>query len=407
MSLIAGPRGIGDWSHPDERPKTYHEAVFKYLPDWGAFFGLLSKLPKETVRDMEFKVFEEGIPTTQLIVSGAHVNTATTITLSTSGSAGTEPAKAVRAGDMLRVVRTGEIMRVTIDPGPPWTSITVATRGSMAETDDKAALVDGDVIEVMGAVCAEGTNAVEAVSDTLSTRYNFCEDVEEPVELSDWALNMEIRPKAESAWAREKRRAAERFKLKMAKKLYFGKRKQTTENGKLLYLTGGLASFVGNNFDHSSSGTSLHGILDIFQTMRSYGQGSEVKLGFAGSGAITRLAKLLDRETQSYFRMGDPIDKRGTWGLTVREFSGPTMTLQIIHDAVLSMNDVDTYKVFIVDPKYVKLAVLAGIGDVKYEDLVMSDGYRGKKGRYRAVSGLMVAQPNLHAVWTVGPYLPS
>ncbi len=400
MSLIIGARGIGDWSVPDERPKNYHEVLFKLVPDLAPLFNLTSKLGSEETTDMEYAVFNEGLPVTALQVSGAVTNVATTINLT-----GATPAKAVRAGDIIRNRRTDELLRVASDPVTPFTSITVDTRGGWG--GGAAAMNDLDYLDIMSPAGIEGDVAPTAVSDTPTVDWNYCQDIEEACELSDWARDTKIRPAEEKAWAREKRRASERFKLKWEKALYYGKKVSTTVGGKQSYLTGGLNYWVtSNNFDDTSTGTSIDRVLDIFAQMRSYNQGSDTKWGFAGAGAITRLANLVRKSTVSNFTMSDPLDKRGTWGLKVMNFEGPTMALQLIQSGVLSM--MDTNRVFIVDPKYIKTARRNGsIGPVHYDDDIKKDnGYKGIKGRWRAVMGLMLGQQSVHGKWLVGDPIP-
>lgn len=400
MSLILGARGIGDWSTPDERPKSYHETLFKLLQDVAPLFNLMSKIPDETVNDMEFAVFNEPLVPNSAVISGAHNNSVTTINLQ-----GTAQGKSMRAGDVIRCRRTDELMRISTDPTTPWNSVTVDTRGNWG--GGAASMVDGDIVDIMSPPGVEKDVAPSAVSDTPSVVWNYLQDTEECCELSDWARDTEIRPANEKAWAREKRRAAERFKLKWEKALYYSKKVSTTVNGQLAYMTGGLNYWIQTNaFDDTSTGTSLDHVLDIFAQLRSYNQGSDTKWGFAGAGAITRLTNLIRKSTMSNFTMTDPLDKRGTWGMKVINLEGPTMSLQLIQSGVLSM--MDSNRVFILDPKYLKLARKNGaIGAVKYEDDIKKDnGYKGIKGRWRGVMGLMLGQEPVHGKWLVGDPLP-
>ena len=401
-TMIYGIKGIGDFTTPDERPKSYHQAVFKYQPDVSAFFGLLSMLPQVAVSDMEYAVFEEGLVPTYIYVNGAHADSS-----STTIAVHTAEGKNVVAGTMLRVVRTGEILRVVVDPTSPWTSITVGTRGSYAPSDDKAALVDNDPLQIIASAYGETSEAGDATSETIDVAWNYLQDVEEDCELSDWVEDTELRPGDEDPFDREKRRAAERFKIRAGATLYWGKKKYWTESGRLHYATAGFGNLAGLSYDDSSTGTSLDRIFEIFASMRSHGQGSDTKWAFCGLGALTVLNRIVRENTTGMFDMSKPLNTRQTYGLKVQTLTGPTMELQLIHDATLSKNTTDTNKVLIVDPKFVKLAYKKGkYGKIKYEDIDQSNGARSRKGRYRGIFGLMLGQPNVHAVWTVGSYKP-
>ena len=400
MSLIYGTKQIGDWTVPDERPKSYHELIFKLVPDMAPLFNLSSKLGEEPVTDFEYAVFNEGLVVNYLTTTGAHDNAVTTINL-----AGTTPAKAVRAGMALRNRRTDEILRVSTAPATPFALVVVDTRGSWG--GGAAAMIDGDVLDIMSPPGLESDVAPAAISDTPSVDWNYLQDMEESCELSDWADSIEIRPRQEKQYAREKRRAMERFQIAWEKTLYYGKKVSTTVSGKKSYMTGGLNYWISQLFDDSSIGTSIDRVLDIMAQLRSYGQGSMTKWGIAGIGAITRLSNLVRKSTTSNVEMSAPLDRRGTWGITIRELQGPALNLQLIHSGVMSL--VATNRVWILDPKYLKLARLVGkIGPVHFDDdIKKDDGYKGRKGRWRAVMGLQLGQATVHAKWDVGDPLPS
>jgi hypothetical protein len=406
MSLIYGTTGIGNFDVPDERPKTYLETTFKVVPDITPFFNLTSKLGEEIVNDMEYRVFEEGLVGAPLKVDGAQTNVDTTIELDTAVES--EPAKAVRVGTFLRNTRTNEILRVSTAPVAPWTSIVVDARGTWAEVDDKAAMNDHDTLEILTTGAGEGQTSVEPISDKFGGGWNFLEDVEDSFEVTDWVDNTELRPKQEREYNRNGRRAMERFKKAVEKDLFWGKKKLNTVGGRKVYRTNGVRSFLTTNvFDDSSTGTSIDRVMEIGAQMRSYGQGSDTRWGMAGVGAITRLALLIQKNTTMNMSISDPLDRKGTWGITCREFQLPTIRLQLMPCPTLSETEDNTNSIFLLDPKYIKRAALKGIGALKREDNIKKDdGYRGKKGRYRAVIGLVLGCEKVHGFWKVGQPKP-
>jgi hypothetical protein len=400
MAAIAGVRGSGSWTTPDEAPKNYHEALFKLVPDAAPFYGLMSKLKHDTTDNPEFILFEERLPQMYAVVNGSHNNSVTTININGPGTA---PGKAFKSGDLLRNVRTGETLRLTATPSDPWTSLTVATRGSWG--GGAAAMNNGDILRWVGSAYAEATTAPDAVSQDLSTVSNYVQDFQDSCEISDIAGNMYVRP--EDAWKREKRLTALRHMLKIETALFFGRKVSTTgSNGQPLRGTGGLIEFLSSNvIDHSSSGTSLDLLEDACQQLFKYG--SKTKVGFAGNGAINRLNRIVRNNVVSYFDMSQPLSKRETYGLDVRNFSTPFGTIQLIPHPLLTEDTTWTNQVWIVDLKNVAWVTMKGIGQTKWEDNIKTDdGYTGRKGRYRTVAGLRLALEEVHGILTVGTYVP-
>ena len=195
MAAIQGIRGSGSWTTPDEAPKSYHEGLFKLVPDMAPFYGLLSKVRQDTCDNPEFKIFEERLPQMYAQVNGAHNDAVTAIAIDLPGAA---PGKAFKANDLLRNVRTGETVRLTATPADPWTSLTVATRGSWG--GGAAAMVDNDQLRWVGSAEPEATTAPGAVSQDLTVVSNYVEDFQDSCEASDMALAMYVRP--EDAWKR-------------------------------------------------------------------------------------------------------------------------------------------------------------------------------------------------------------
>jgi len=400
MGAIFGARGIGDWAANTERPTSYHDVIFKQAPDIAPFLNLTSKLPKGEVKDFVYNIFEEPIVVQYVTTTGSHDNSTTTINL-----AGSTPAKNLRAGLLLRNERTDEILHVAADPASAWTSFTSGTRGAFGTA--AASMNSGDVLRIIGSLGVELRTAVTARSDSLSVVTNYLQDFEESAEISDWSEDMEIRPKSEKAWAREKRRSMERFKVMIEEAFFWGRKLSTTVSSKQAYATGGLKQFVTTNvFDDSSTGTSLDRIEDVIQALGKYG--SATKWAFAGAGAITRINRIIRNNANLNFDMSEPIDRRQTWGLNVRNMQTPHLELQLIKSHLLTESAVGTNMLFVVDPKYVKLAQYdSKIGPIRFDDdIKKDDGYTGRKGRWRGVLGLMLGQEMMHGIWTVGAFAP-
>jgi hypothetical protein len=401
MSLIVGARGIGDWTVPDERELSYHEALFQLCGDLTPFFGLTSKLKKQPVTDFVYKIFEEGLPVTSFVAAGCN-SSVTTIPLS-----GTTPAKGLRAGMLLRNMNTGEILRVAADPTTPFTGFTCDTRGSWGGgSDDSATITASDILRVVGTVQPELTTAPTALSDTVGVGTNYLQDFQETCEVSDWGLGIKTRL-TEKKWAREKRRASERFSLAVEMAMFFGKPMVTTIGGKTAYTTGGISNFVKTNvFDDSSTGTSLDRCEDIMQQLGKYG--SPTRFLYAGAGFITRLNRILRNAAELEWNMGDSLDKRGTWGINVKNLETPHLELQIVKSPLLTEDAISTNMAFILDLKNVARTELDdAIGPVHFDDdIKKDDGYTGRKGRWRGVLGLQLGLESTHGIWTIGSYKP-
>ena len=403
-SSIYGIRGSGTFDVPEEVPEDYHQMLFKLVPDTAPFYGLLSKAKKSTVSSPKFHLFEERMPQMHLVVDGSHTNTDTTISVD---GPGTYPTKGFKLGDLVRCIRTGEVMRVSAAPSTPWTTLTVATRGSWVESggaDDKAALNDGDILRWIGSAYPEATTAPDGVSQDIDYVYNFVQDFQDSAEISDIVDATEIRP--EQAWKREKRLSSLRHMLKIESALLFGKRALVIDsNSQYNRGTGGLNYFISTNrIDHTSSGTSV----DLLETAMAqlFKYGSRTKLGWAGMGAMSKLNKLVRKESVANFHMGDKLDDRSTYGLYIKNFEHPSGTLQLAPHPLLTEDTTLTNYIFIVDFKNIEWVTMKGLG-TKWEDNIKTDdGYTGHKGRWRTVAGLKMALEEVHGLFIVGDYLP-
>jgi len=398
MAAIFGLRGTGDWTTPDERPKNYHEKLFQLVPEVAPFYGILSKLGQDSVDDPEFKVFEERLPQQHAYVTaGGCDNVTTTIPIDDPST----PAKAFKAGDLLKNMRTGEIIRVVQDPSDPWTSLIVATRGSWG--GGAAAMLENDELRWVGSAYEEAANAPTAISQTLSVPYNYIQVFRDSCEITEVADKTKLRP--EPAYVGDKRRAMIRHMLKIELALLFGARVETTgEGGKPLRGTGGLDYWITTNVNDDSAGVSIDTLEDRMQAYFKYG--SKTKVGFAGAGALTRLNRIVRNNVAMNFDMGGSVDKKQTYGLNVREFYTPHGTLQLIPHPALTESSNLTNRVFIIDTKAVKWVTLKGMDTKFFDNVKTDDGYTGRKGEWRTYAGLRLALQEVHADWIVGPYLP-
>ncbi len=400
MSAIYGVRGSGDWASPDEAPHNYHETLFKLYGEEAPFYALLSKLGSDEVDSPIYHVFEEELPQMYGIVDGIHTDVDTTITLKSPGST---PCKAFKVGDLLRVQRTGEIVRVVTAPSDPWLVLTVATRGSWG--GGNVALADNDELRWVGSAYEEATTAPDGISQDISAPYNYVEDFRDAAEISNIADVMEVRP--EPAWKREKRLASLRHMLKIESALFYGKRVATTgSNGKPLRGTGGLDYWITTNvFDYSSTGVSMDNLEDACETIFKYG--SKTKWAFCGPGAITKLQRMVRLNSASNFDLGKPAETRSTYGLLLREFFTNAGRLQLFPEPLFAESTSWTNLMWVVDPKFVKAVYLRKIGRTKwYDNIKTDDHYTGKKGEWETIMGLRLAQEKVHSQITMGTIIP-
>ena len=232
-------QGATDVMYTDRRNFYLRPGYLAELwPDAAPFTTFLSQLMTiENAPDPDYKIFESRnywVDNFQAQQAEAGTDVLTTGTQITghmiddgSGAGSTKVStvgmmveiwdsalSAKKAVAVINSVTTGATYD-TVSFTPIWVAVSGTT--AVADNDYWFAIADAQ---------AEGSGAPEAVSDELTVKWNTCQIVETPVEMSDVARKANLRPVNE--WEREVMEASKAHKVKIERLMLLGVRKGAT-----------------------------------------------------------------------------------------------------------------------------------------------------------------------------------
>src|SRR5215469_1896802 len=150
-----------------QRPQNWRQVMLLLYPNSSEIAkapltALTSLMKSESTDDPVFHWFQKTLDARRLLVATGALGTTTTITIDPTYQSGTDfaTAKIAKAGDILWVEQTNEIMRVTSDPTTN-NQLTVA-RGQAGTTTTDMTVGSAGVnpyINIIGSVMEEGSLA--------------------------------------------------------------------------------------------------------------------------------------------------------------------------------------------------------------------------------------------------------
>lgn len=315
MAAFLGLTGTGKFT-ADERPKNWREMILLLFPNGEApLTALLSKLRSQGTDDAEYNWWEKRLPVQRLVVSGAQTNVDTAIEFVAG-------AKDAVAGTTLRNERTGEIVKVTVDP----TTDTALTVQRGYGTVAGAAMNDQDVMTVIGNAHPEGSSIPTAKTYAPTKQFNYTQIFRMPLSMTRTARKTRLRWDNTGPYRESKREALSLHSIEMEKAFIFGQKLEVTgANGQPERQTGGILSFLTSNIGgaFAVNGGLSEAVLDtLCEQIFRYGETEKLVLcGSTFARAITTLAK-----TNGVINLV-PTDQ--TYGLKVVEYVSAFGTMMI------------------------------------------------------------------------------
>lgn len=381
---IQGLRHTGNFE-ANQRPKNWRETILLLKPNGMApLTGLTSAMKSRTTDDPEFNWYEKLLPTQRLELSG-NLASSGDITV-TSGALG------LKAGHLLRVEHTGEIVRVSSDPTVDTTiPATRAYSGTSAATVTVASEIP--YVHVIGSAYEEGSSAPTGINYDPTRRYNYTQIFRNTLERTRTASKTRLR--TGDAVKEAKRECLELHSIEMEKAFFFGARYETTLSGKPLRTTGGVISFIDsnnivNNTDGSFTMTELEGWMK-----RIFDYGSSEKMAFLGNTALLAINTCIRKNTSYQIMTGEK-----EFGMNVSRLICPFGTLVMKTHPLFnqlgsaSYNSTDSSMV-VLDMDNIKYVYISG-DDTRYEQKLEENGMDGMKSGYLSECGLEVNHPLSH-----------
>lgn len=381
----------------DQRPKNWREGVMLLKPNGMApLTALTSMMKKRKVDDPEFYWWEKGMQTRRVAlgadVADATAGTTTALTL-TSGGLG------FKAGDLLKSEESSEIMRVYSDPTSD-TSL-VVQRGFSGSTTE-AINYDGSGVNpnliCIGSAFEEGSLAPTGVSHDPSKIYNYTQIFRSTLEATRTAAKTRLR--TGDSIKEAKREAMEDMMNDVERALWFGKRSESTLNGKPIRTMDGVISKISTNVVTNTDGSfSMSELEGWMETAFQYG--SSEKMGFCGNRVLTAMQQVLRKNAAWQFQSGVK-----EFGMNVTRLTCPfgeivLKTHPLFNQMTGGVNTTAYYgynsSLVILDMENLKYVTFQD-DDIKYQKDLQANGLDGEKSGYIGELSMELGLEKTHMV---------
>lgn len=405
MSIV-GLKSVADFTVDGQRPKNWREGILYLYPNGGATLTALTALMKDrTVDDPEFNWFERTLSNRRFtLASGQNLNATdltTTVTISTSGDVAMTDVRELKAGDLLYVEQTGEIVQVASDPSSA-TSLTF-TRGFSGTTKTAVTVASQNPnLLVIGSAFEEGSLAPTGNQYDPSKVYNYTQIFRQTLEFTRTAMRTRLRTGDQVVQA--KKDALELLSMDMERAFILGTRNESTKNGKPIRTTDGIIARINRDYSTNivtgaTTGTKMtdfEGYLDkIFKF------GSDEKLAFCGNGALLAIQQIIRKNTHYVFQAGEK-----EYGINVARLTTPFGVLILKRHTLFNNNlgslatATNTYYgmnnwMLVVDAANLTYTYLKG-SDISYQSTLQVNGLDGEKSGYLGECGLEIHHPKTH-----------
>jgi hypothetical protein len=381
---IQGLRHTGNFA-ADVRPKSWREGILRLYPNGMApLTGLTSMMKSRSVDDPEYNWWEKVLQTQRFTLS-ANLG-ATGDLVVTSG------ALTLKAGHLIRVEHSGEIVRVASDPSVD--TIIPSVRGFAGSTAATVTVLsENPAVHVVGTAYEEGSAAPTGINFNPTKRYNYTQIFRDTLEMTRTASKTRLRTGDEVKEA--KRECLEYHSIQMEKAFFWGRRSEGTLNGKPIRTTGGVISFIDSanvvdNTDGSFTMTELEGWMK-----RVFDYGSSEKVAFLGNTALLAINQCIRRNSE--FSIASGIKE---YGMNVSRIVCPFGELVLKTHPLFNQISSTTYNaadssMVVLDMANVQYVSLTG-GDTAYQKSLEDNGLDGMKSGYLSECGLEVHHPLSH-----------
>jgi len=365
-------------------------------------------MKSESTDDPVFHWFQKTLDARRLLVATGALGTTTTITIDPTYQSGTDfaTAKIAKAGDILWVEQTNEIMRVTSDPTTN-NQLTVA-RGQAGTTTTDMTVGSAGVnpyINIIGSVMEEGSLAPTSVNYDPIELNNYCQIFRSTLSITRTAQKTRLR--TGDAVTEAKRECLEYFSIDMERAFWFNGRKQLTSiNGNPARFTAGILQQIKDGAAANVVSAPPGGLITM-DWLEQYTEilfrfGSSEKMAFGSNLALLALQQAIRKN--SYWRIESGIKE---YGLTVSRFITPFGELVFKTHPLFNQMQGGTAggsqyfsvanNVYILDMQNIRYKY---VDDVMYEKDLTPIGLDGLKSGYKAECGLELHHAPSHGVWT-------
>lgn len=415
MAGFLGMRGTGDWA-TDVRPKNYRETILFLYPNGSApLTAILSKMKSESVDDPEFNWWTKSLPAQGGAVAGVF----TDVTLDTayvSGGVAGDTVYVQVAAAVANEFREGhqvllrDSSHYDVDVNAKVTDVVKNGASSylackLLEADDNGAstdLSDCDRVLIIGNINPEGSALPDAISYDPTKWYNYTQIWRTPLEITRTARKTRYR--TGDAYQELKREALELHSIEMEKSFFWGIRSENTgANGKPERTTDGILQAIRRgsaaNISDFSLDTDYTGdtwlasgeqwLDEMMEQIWRYGK--KDKVGFAGSGAVLGINRLVKNGATFEF-----VPTTAEYGIQVLKWTTAFGTLSLILHPLFSYETTNRNSIVICEPENMVYRYIDDTNFYKSGEKTVDSGQEridGTKEEYLTEAGLEYHHP--------------
>jgi len=355
--------------------------------------AITSMLGSQATVDPEYNWWERSFQTQRMALSANVTLAGTTLTVASG-------ARQLKAGHVLTIEQTGEIVFVTADPATDTAiSVTRAFAGTAAATVTFNGAGVNPNVRVIGSAYEEGSTAPTGINYDPTKKYNYTQIFRNTLEMTRTASKTRLRTGDQVKEA--KRECLELHSTEMEKAFIWGGRSETTFNGKPLRTTGGIVSNIPvANVQAASATTDMEDLESYME--RIFRFGSSEKIAFCGNRALLIINQIVRKNSTYNIQSGIK-----EYGMAVSRLTCPFGELVMFTHALFNQLSGGTTggtayngwesNLLVLDQTNLKYRYIT---DTTYEKKLEANGMDGMKSGYLTESGLEIHHPDTHFLIT-------
>lgn len=397
-----------------QRPQNWRQVMLLLYPNSSEIAkapltALTSLMKSESTDDPVFHWFQKILDARRLQINANVATTDGTITVNptfqNTSQSNASVATILKAGDMLYIEQTGEIVRVSADP----TSTTIvpvirAQQGTTATAITIAAAGTNPFMFVIGSSYEEGSLAPTSVAYDPVEVNNFCQIFRSTLSITRTAMRTRLR--TGDAVTEAKRECLEYYTVDMERAFWFnGEKSLTTLNGNPVRMTTGIIQQITDQAPTQIISAPGSGLIDMNFLEKNleicFRYGSSEKMMF-GSNLILLAVEQAIRKN-SFYKIEYGLKE---YGMKVSRFVTPFGEIVFkVHPLFNQQQGGTTAGAqflsianngYILDMANIRYRY---VDDVKYEKDLTPVGLDGLKSGYLGECGLELHHGLSHMVW--------
>jgi len=364
------------------RAINYSDMIAMLDPNQTALYSITQALGKKVTTDNpKFAWFEDKyLSFNTAINNGAGYTAAATSLI-------VDDANIFRPFDIMKALRTGEVMLVTAINSVANTVTVVRGYGSTAA----AALVDNDDLMCIGNANPEGSSYPEMKGVNTQEVFNYTQIFKTPVSLTRTAADQKMYAGGDE-YTRRLKKAGVAHGLSMERAFLYGEKSidTTTSSDGPIRMTGGILSFINTNVRSDVDHNLTQAEWEAFLNDLAFANGSQKKLVLVG-GIIAQALNQWMYNKVSYNK------NMMKYGLRLMEYECVNGVANITHSRLLDTYAAGKGMAVVVDIENIKQRPFVN-ADTKLQKDIQAPGQDKKVSQYLTEVGLQVELEETHAL---------